>query len=1030
MHNRDRQSAAAVPFPGNGEVARLLREHDWSDSALGQPDTWPHALRNLSALMLQSTFPMFVAWGEQHCLIYNDAYATLMQDRHPSGIGRPFREVWSDIWSDCLPLIERAYAGHSSFIENFPLTMLRQGREDQTYFTFSYSPARGDDNAIAGLFCVCTETTAQVLNEQRQSRLLELADQLRDLRDPGQILRTSAEFLSRHLSLTGATYLEIEPEQRRVRETARWPDRHGRGHKGAWQPLHRYLDTEALQRLTEGESVPVDRVPAILQIRDLPTAHQDRSTDACLIVPLKGNGQLKATLNLLHRRPSSLGSGEISFAIEVAERAMALASGARAEGALTDRIAAEADHLRNLFEQTPGFVAVMRGPDHRFEMANNAYLKLVGDRQVIGRTVREVLPDIEGQGFFEILDQVYASGEPYVANDVPLSLEDSPGEVKRTVYVDFVYQPIVEPDGSLSGIFAAGSDVTLRRQALEELKTSEKHLKVALEAAGGGTWDWNLRTGELVLSASWKAMMGYSDTRAPDVSHGWQNLIHPDDLSQVLTDFRRCIEGRTATANSECRIRCSDGSWQWVLNRGGVAERDADGLPKQMIGASIDISEKKESAQQIWQRANFDALTGLPNRSLFRDRLDHEVRQSQAHGDSFALMVIDLDHFKEINDLLGHSVGDMFLSEAAQRITACTRRVDTVARLGGDEFTVILSGVAEGEHVELMAQKIIDQLTQPFQIDGEVAYASGSIGITLFPQDAAEADELIRNAEQSMYTAKQSGGNRFAFFNRAMQRSAAARLKLISDLRHALPEDQLCLHYQPIVDLATGEICKAEALIRWHHPTKGLIPPSEFIPIAEETGMIHEIGNWVFMQAAISAKAWSRKLGRQFQISVNKSPLQFMAHSKMPELNWADHLVELGADSSSISVEITEGVLLNASPGVQSKLNGLQASGIQVAIDDFGTGYSSMSYLKKYDIDFLKIDQSFVRDMATDPTSQTIVETIIVMAHKLGLEVIAEGIETPEQREWLQAVGCEFGQGFHFSEPVPLSRFEALLGIA
>ena len=386
-------------------------------------------------------------------------------------------------------------------------------------------------------------------------------------------------------------------------------------------------------------------------------------------------------------------------------------------------------------------------------------------------------------------------------------------------------------------------------------------------------------------------------------------------------------------------------------------------------------------------------------------------------------MFIDLDRFKQVNDLLGHDAGDLLLKEAAQRIIACVRGSDTVARLGGDEFTVILTTLGHRDHVEHLAQKLLDTLGKPFKLNAESAYVSGSICVAIFPDDGATAEDLIRNADQAMYTAKHAGKNQFSYFTRSMDESAHLRLRLTSELRNALSRGQLEVHYQPVIDFRTGEIAKAEALLRWRHPHMGTVEPSRFIPLAEESGMITEIGNWVFREAAKCSRRWSEDMAAPFQIAVNKSPLQFMSHSGE---SWLAYLERMKLPGAAISVEITESMLLHAADNVAATLLRYRDAGIQVAIDDFGTGYSSMSYLKKFDIDYLKIDQSFVRDITTDPTNQAISESIIAMAHKLGLKVIAEGVETTEQRDLLSAVGCDYGQGYLFSQAVPADEFEQL----
>jgi len=339
---------------------------------------------------------------------------------------------------------------------------------------------------------------------------------------------------------------------------------------------------------------------------------------------------------------------------------------------------------------------------------------------------------------------------------------------------------------------------------------------------------------------------------------------------------------------------------------------------------------------------------------------------------------------------------------------------------------VILSELENTHSAERIAQSIIDKLTAPFTLGHDVAYVSASIGIALYPGDAADIDSLLKHADQAMYLSKDQGRNRYSYFTPALQQNALKRLHLTNDLRNALVGDQLIVHYQPIVELATGNIHKAEALVRWQHPTLGLIGPSDFIPLAEESGLIIEIGDWVFHQAAHQSKRWQLSHNAAFQISVNKSPVQFRSNN-FASNKWLPLLQELGLGGRGISIEITEGLLLNAEGNTKDKLSAYRDAGVQIAIDDFGTGYSSLAYLREFDIDHLKIDQSFVRNMETDPDSLALCEAIIVMAHKLGLKVIAEGVETEAQRDLLKLAGCDYGQGYLFSRPVPAEELEVLL---
>ena len=497
----------------------------------------------------------------------------------------------------------------------------------------------------------------------------------------------------------------------------------------------------------------------------------------------------------------------------------------------------------------------------------------------------------------------------------------------------------------------------------------------------------------------------------------------PELMPRIASDLRKVIDTREPL-RAEASLPRPDGAgvtYRYVF----LPVLNATGQVDSITGTARNISELKASEEKIHRNAYYDSLTQLPNRALFQDRLEQNVKHAERTGHPLALLFIDLDGFKEVNDRSGHAAGDQLLQESARRIGASVRGSDTVARIGGDEFTVILSDINDLLHIEILAQAILDALAKPFAIGGTNHFISGSMGITLCPQDGRTPDELLRNADQAMYVAKQAGRNRFSFFTTEMRDSAWARLKIIDELRQALALHQLEVYYQPIIDLASGAIAKAEALVRWHHPQGMLILPDAFIGVAEQTGLIGEIGSWVLGQAVEHARQWSVLLGRPFQISVNKSAVEFMSVAMMK--SWDSDLDVLGLAREQIAVEITEGVLLNDSCAVRDRLAMLKRTGVQFAIDDFGIGYSSLSYLKKFKVDFLKIDQSFVKDMMQSADSGIFAETIIVMAHKLGLKVIAEGVETAEQRDRLKAMECDYAQGFLFSEAASSGRFTELL---
>ena len=573
------------------------------------------------------------------------------------------------------------------------------------------------------------------------------------------------------------------------------------------------------------------------------------------------------------------------------------------------------------------------------------------------------------------------------------------------------------PTGALVRTFA---DVTDYVQAERARKRLHLLLEATQSLAHVGGWELDLLTGQMVWTDEVYRIL---ETR-------------PQDFVPTPESMRRFFPGasaeriRMAIDEAEADGRAHEAELEMLTARGrpiwvhsvSMVTRE-QGRVTRRISIIQDITGRKQSEALVWQQANFDTLTGLPNRRMLRDRLEQELKKSRRDGRQIAILFIDLDHFKEVNDTLGHDAGDALLVEAARRIRGCVRETDTVARMGGDEFTVVLSELHDGEHLERIVQGLLQAMATLFQIGGEQVYVSASIGITMYPRDAAEVESLFKNADQALYAAKGAGRNRFSFFTPALQEAAQNRVRLATDLRAGLAGQQFLVVYQPIVELGSGAVHKAEALIRWQHPQRGLVSPAEFIPIAESGGLIIDIGTWVFRQAAAQAKLWRQRHAPDFQISVNKSPVQFHNDAGRQH-SWLTHLKDLGLDGGSVVVEITEGLLLDSSVAVADQLLQLRDAGVQVSLDDFGTGYSSLTYLQRLDIDYIKIDQSFVRHLLPGCTELALCKAIIVMAHELGLKVIAEGVETQGQCDLLLAAGCDYGQGYHFARPMAAQAFD------
>jgi diguanylate cyclase (GGDEF)-like protein/PAS domain S-box-containing protein len=587
----------------------------------------------------------------------------------------------------------------------------------------------------------------------------------------------------------------------------------------------------------------------------------------------------------------------------------------------------------------------------------------------------------------------------------------------KFIFLDVHKAPFVNEKGQVIGVVGSARNVTEQRAAEERLRLASLVLENSSEALLVTDAD-NLIVD---INPAFTRMTGYE---LSEISGKTPALLHSGRQgSDFYAEMWQQIN-RTGRWQGEIWNRRKNGEIfaEWLTIN---TIRHGNGSVHRRVALFSDITEKKKSEELIWTQANFDTLTKLPNRRMFRDRLAHDLKKAPRAGQKLALLFLDLDHFKEVNDTLGHDCGDLLLIEAARRITACVRESDTVARLGGDEFTIILAELDDTSRIEQLAEQIIHSLSLPFRLNDETAYVTASVGITIYPDDAMDIEDMLKNADQAMFVSKRAGRNRFSFFTNAMQEAAQHRLHIINDLRIAVANQQFQLYFQPITELAGGKLRKAEALLRWFHPTRGLISPAEFIPLAEESGLIHEIGAWVFAEAVKQAQRWQADYGLDFQISVNMSPVQMQAaHSNV---QWFHQLDKLGLSGHNFVFEITEGLLLDTSSNVTNQLLAFRDAGIQVAIDDFGTGYSALSYLKKMDIDYLKIDQSFTRNLAADSSDMALSEAIIVMAHKLGLKVIAEGVETEQQHQLLHAVGCDYGQGYYYSKPLDRQTFEQWL---
>lgn len=554
-------------------------------------------------------------------------------------------------------------------------------------------------------------------------------------------------------------------------------------------------------------------------------------------------------------------------------------------------------------------------------------------------------------------------------------------------------------------------------EAIESLAEREERYSLVVNSTNDGLWDWHLGTNQITYCYRWKRMIGYDHEDIGSSTEEWFKRIHPDDVETVETDITAHLLGLTPQFQNEHRIRHRDGTYRWILSR-GMAIGETDRAPYRMAGSITDITEQKEAEEQLLHNAFHDSLTGLPNRTLFMDKLKKALsRTSEGDDYLFAILFLDLDRFKVINDSLGHHVGDQLLIALSKRLEATIRPGDMVARLGGDEFAIILDRIKNVNDATQAAARIQQDLIAPFKLSGHEVFVSASIGIShsLIPYNSPE--EFIRNADIAMYRAKEHGRGSFELFDVGMQERVSERLQLEVDLRRALSHKEFQVHFQPIISLENWRIQGFEALARWNHPEKGFITPLKFIPVAEETGLIIPIGLWVLHESCIQIRRWQKRFPSTplLTISVNLSGVQFCDPNLIENIKQI--LAETGLDASSLKIEITESAIIENIDAATDILNRLKDLGIKISLDDFGTGYSSLSYLHRFPIDTLKIDRSFVTAMNMAKNAE-IVSTILTLAKNLGMDVIAEGVETREQILQLTGMKCEFVQGYMLSKPM------------
>jgi diguanylate cyclase (GGDEF)-like protein/PAS domain S-box-containing protein len=650
---------------------------------------------------------------------------------------------------------------------------------------------------------------------------------------------------------------------------------------------------------------------------------------------------------------------------------------------------------------------------------NRAFTDITGygPQEVIGHNPHMMCSGLHDKAFYES-----------VWSDI-LNNDHWEGEIRdrhRDGHIYPLWQSISvvrDANNNITNYFSIFSDITERKQAEEALQESEQRFRLAFETAAIGMALVGLDGQWLKVNKSLCKMIGYSEQEL--LSMRFQNITHPDDLESDLEHVSRLLGGEISYYRMEKRYLHKDGHIVWVLLSVALV-RDGQNKPIHFVSQITDITELKDAETHTRFLAEHDFLTGLPSRALLIDRLERAIAAAQRNNSQLAVLFIDLDHFKNVNDTLGHSIGDKLLQCVAERLSRMVRSVDTVSRQGGDEFVIMLAEVGNIAQLARIADNVMKEIALPYQIDGHEFNLTSSIGISIYPEDGKDIDTLLKNADVAMYHAKGNGRNDYQFFSKEMNARIVERLTLESTLRKAIDRKEFILLYQPEMDIATGRTIGAEALIRWRHPESGLLLPASFISVAEDCGLIVPIGDWVLRTACQQARAWA-SMGSPMVVAVNLSFAQFRQKNLLQSVS--DALQFTGLEPQYLELEITESILIDEAETTLNTLNALRQMGIKLAIDDFGTGYSSLSYLKRFSIDKLKIDQSFIRDISVAPQETAIINAIIAMAKSLNLKVIAEGVETAEQFSFLQSHGCDEYQGYYSSQalsPSDFVRFKAL----
>jgi diguanylate cyclase (GGDEF)-like protein/PAS domain S-box-containing protein len=1063
------ETDAPVLIAGQSIMSHHVRLFDWRATPLGPIESWSPILLLQVNLLLASHYPATLVWGPEMIFFYNDASIASLGATHLMALGQPsqkvFREAWHVVGSD----LETCYSsGDTLTRENVLIPILKGEEVEDGYYTYFITPVH-EDAKVVGLRGVHHNTTESV------HAIAQLAEVL-DATSDGVVSLSrdwiitymndrAARILGPASTLLGANTWETFPHQvypgsPYVSVYERAMNEHVAGDFEAFypEPLNRWFHIEA------------------------------RPAPGGIIVFIRDLTEQKRTEDLLR-------AGE--------ER--------------------ERTRLAELFEQAPVLLSVLKGPGHIFEMANQAYRDLLGNRELIGRRVSDALPELTETKWIDLLNEVYRTGESRFVQDARISLAQGEGKPLEEKFVNYVYQPWRELDGSISGVIALGVDTTLAGEVLESTSDGiflldrnwcflylNPHaielLSDGKSLVGCNVWDEFPAASGLVFWDKYHLTM---DQRIPTQfvayypapldrwyevhsypSHQGISVFFRDVSVKRMEDERlRLLEQTVASApigitlarydnphhcpliyvnpafelltgysadeviGDDCRfLQGSDlqqeGRFQLqsAIEHGAPGKvllrnykkngerffnevhlsqvHDENGNISHVIGIQNDVTDQHEIRQQLARQARHDALTGLSNRYALIEELKGALESAQQKDRQVAIVLLDLDNFKHMNDRFGHIEADRILVQIGRRLGSLVDKTETAARLGGDEFALVLSDWQDPGRLEKQMERILYEVRKPLQLGNQEVMITGSAGVALYPQDAVEPEELLQMADLSMYWIKRSGKNSFRFYSPDLRFNENEPLDVAIGFRRALINSEFELFYQPRVSAESKQVKGCEALIRWNHPERGVLLPAQFVRIAEDTGLINEIGQWVLEEALRQNATWRRQGFEPISMSINVSASQ-IRDPLFPQIV-EDALAQAGLPAESLELELTESLLIDNGLLAETSLEVLRQLGVRIAIDDFGTGYSGLHYLSRFPVDTIKIDHVFTRDIGNDTTAAIICRSVLKLGQDLGLTTVAEGVESNEQALLLQSWNCSELQGYMFAKPLPSCDAELL----